>query len=116
MTVAVIVNPAVDHGRAARRWARAYRQVAAACPDHVVWTTTGPGDGAALARRALERGYIVLVAVGGDGTLGEVVSGYLDAPPALRDGAAITTWPRRVAHPRGDNLSALLLARFMRER
>jgi YegS/Rv2252/BmrU family lipid kinase len=58
-----------------------------------MWTTAGPGDGAILARRALEEGCTVLVAVGGDGTLGEVVNGYLDAPDALRDRAAVATWP-----------------------
>jgi diacylglycerol kinase (ATP) len=59
----------------------------------VVWTTAGPGDGAVLARRALESRYTTVVAVGGDGTLGEVVNGYLDAPEALRDRAALATWP-----------------------
>jgi YegS/Rv2252/BmrU family lipid kinase len=58
-----------------------------------MWTTAGPGDGAVLARRALEEGCTVLVAVGGDGTLGEVVNGYLDAPDVLRDRAALATWP-----------------------
>jgi YegS/Rv2252/BmrU family lipid kinase len=91
--VAFILNPAAGHGRAARRWVRAYRYVAAACPDHVVWTTAGPGDGAVLARKALEAGYATLVAVGGDGTLSEVVNGYLDAPDTLRDRAAVATWP-----------------------
>jgi YegS/Rv2252/BmrU family lipid kinase len=91
--VAFILNPAAGHGRAARRWVRAYRQVVAACPDHVVWTTAGPGDGATLARKALEAGYTSLVAVGGDGTLGEVVNGYLEAPADLRDRAAVATWP-----------------------
>jgi YegS/Rv2252/BmrU family lipid kinase len=58
-----------------------------------MWTTAGPGDGAVLARRALEEGCTVLVAVGGDGTLGEVVNGYLDAPDTLRNVAAVATWP-----------------------
>jgi hypothetical protein len=91
--VAFILNPAAGHGRAARRWARAYRQVSVTCPDHVVWTTAGPGDGTRLARKALEAGYRALVAVGGDGTLGEVVNGYLDAPATLREGDAVATWP-----------------------
>ena len=121
--VAFILNPAAGHGRAARRWARAYRQVAAACPDHVVWTTAAAGDGAVLARRALENRYTALVAVGGDGTLGEVVNGYLDAPSALREGAAVATWPagsgcdfaRHVgARPDPRQLAALLTAGTIR--
>jgi hypothetical protein len=46
-----------------------------------MWTTAGHGDAAVLARQALEQGCTALVAVGGDGTLGEMVNGYLDAPP-----------------------------------
>ena len=123
MKVAFILNPAAGHGRAARRWTRAYRQVAAACPDHVVWTTAGPGDGAVLARRALENGYTALVAVGGDGTLSEVVNGYLDAPDTLRNRAALATWPagsgcdfaRHVgARPDPRQLAALLTAGTIR--
>jgi YegS/Rv2252/BmrU family lipid kinase len=121
---AFILNPAAGHGRAARRWTRAYRQVTAACPDHVVWTTAGPGDGAVLARRALENGYTALVAVGGDGTLSEVVNGYLDAPDTLRNRAAVATWPagsgcdfaRHVgARPDPQQLTALLTRGAVRQ-
>jgi diacylglycerol kinase (ATP) len=88
-----IVNPAAGHGRAARRWARARARATTACPDAAVWTSTAPGEAASLARRGLEAGFTVLVAVGGDGTLGEVVDGVLAAPPALRAPAAVATWP-----------------------
>ncbi len=37
--------------------------------------TKGKGDGRALAVKAIEEGYQVIVAVGGDGTINEVISG-----------------------------------------
>lgn len=44
-------------------------------PRAVVRPTAGPGDGAALARQAVEEGFDVVVAAGGDGTINEVVNG-----------------------------------------
>lgn len=46
--------------------------------EHDLRLTEGPGDATRLARRALEAGTRFLVAVGGDGTVHEVVNGMLD--------------------------------------
>jgi YegS/Rv2252/BmrU family lipid kinase len=43
--------------------------------------TTGPGHGTVLAREAVDAGWPLVVAVGGDGTVNEVVNGLI-APPA----------------------------------
>lgn len=87
-----IVNPAAGHGRGERRWERGSPEVLRACPGAEVWTTAGPGAAVALARRAIER-FEGVVAVGGDGTLGEVVDGYLAAPESLRARVVLGTWP-----------------------
>lgn len=47
--------------------------------EHDVAVTDRPGDGTRLARRAVEDGRRYVVAVGGDGTVHEVVNGLLDA-------------------------------------
>ena len=58
----------------------------------IVWTKK-PGHGRELARAAVEAGVGLVVAVGGDGTLGEVVDGYLAAPEAARRGSCLATFP-----------------------
>ncbi|WP_026695225.1 diacylglycerol kinase [Peribacillus kribbensis] len=42
--------------------------------------TTGEGDATEAARLAIERGYDVVIAAGGDGTINEVINGLADAP------------------------------------
>lgn len=88
-----IVNPAAGHGRAGRRWKAAYEAAAKLRPSHRVVETERAGHGRELARRAVEDGARLLVAVGGDGSLGEVVDGFLSAPGKAREGAAVATFP-----------------------
>jgi diacylglycerol kinase (ATP) len=66
-----IVNPAAGERGATRRLVRRLAAVAGADID--VAETTGPGDGARLARQG--RAYDGFVAVGGDGTVAEVLNG-----------------------------------------
>ena len=73
----LIVNPRAG-GRGA---ASSLRKVQAALDehglDHDVELTTGPGDATGIARRRLAAGCRFLVAVGGDGTVHEVVNGMV---------------------------------------
>lgn len=53
--------------------------------DHFSYMfTQGPGDAVSLTRKALEDGWEQVVAVGGDGTLNEVLNGYFEIPSAGR--------------------------------
>lgn len=88
-----VVNPAAGFGRAIGRWQRVVEAVRKGLPGVEVWHTKAKGDGAALARRGLEQGFEAVVAVGGDGTLGEVVDGFLSASQADRTGRVCGTWP-----------------------
>jgi diacylglycerol kinase (ATP) len=45
--------------------------------------TTGPGDAAKMAKTAIEKGYTTIVAVGGDGTVNEVMNGITKENVAL---------------------------------
>lgn len=68
-----IVNPAAGGGRAQRFWRRL---LARAAPADVCFTE-GPGHGEALALAACSEGRTELIAVGGDGTLSEVINGCM---------------------------------------
>ncbi len=70
----VIVNPAAGGGRAARRW-QGLQPIARAAFAFEEVHTAAPGDATRLARDAVAAGFTHILAVGGDGTLHEVVNG-----------------------------------------
>lgn len=75
--IAVVVNPVAGHGRTRRLWpavARAMREAGLAFDASF---TSGPGDACVLAAEAARAAYGMVAAVGGDGTLNEVVNGLL---------------------------------------
>jgi YegS/Rv2252/BmrU family lipid kinase len=73
----VIVNPASQGGRLGKRWTELSETLTRAFPfEHV--NTKGPGDATKLAREALRGGADRIVAIGGDGTINEVVNGFFD--------------------------------------
>lgn len=57
--------------------------------EHEVAYTSGPGDATRLARGALDAGGRFLVAVGGDGTVGEVVNGMIEDDRAVAPDAVL---------------------------
>ncbi|MGH9179226.1 MAG: diacylglycerol/lipid kinase family protein [Acidimicrobiales bacterium] len=76
--LALIVNPRAGR-RGEARLGQLREALAGAGLDHDLWPTAGPGDATRLARRLLtDEGRRFLVAVGGDGTVHEVVNGMLD--------------------------------------
>lgn len=88
-----LVNPAAGHGRGARRWKAAEALAARLWPGAETRLTERPGHARELAREAALAGVDLVVAVGGDGTLGEAVDGYLAAPEAARRLTALATYP-----------------------
>ena len=73
----MIFNPASGHGGGLRRMT-AYRRLLEDALDHVAFaTTTCAGEERDLADRALDDGFDVLVAVGGDGTWSNVADRIL---------------------------------------
>ena len=74
----IIANPASGNGRVGRDWARIFPQIKGIYGgDFDVKMTEGPGHGTDLATEAVEEGYELVVALGGDGTVNEVVNGLL---------------------------------------
>jgi diacylglycerol kinase (ATP) len=73
----VIVNPKSQGGRLGKRWADLADTIGRAFPfDEAI--TRAPGDATRLTREALRAGAERVVALGGDGTVNEVVNGFFD--------------------------------------
>jgi diacylglycerol kinase (ATP) len=75
----VIVNPASAGGRTGRHWPAIDALLRDARIDFDTHHTTAPGEAINAVRAALHAGRERIVAVGGDGTLNEVVNGFFDA-------------------------------------
>src|SRR5262245_19439031 len=74
-----VINPVSGGGRSLKKWAVVRPEVMRRGLDFSEHFTAAPGDAALATRRALEMNVLQVVVVGGDGTLNEVVNGYLDA-------------------------------------
>lgn len=89
-----IINPASARDATLRAWADARNEVVAAGVDFEEHVTTRAGEATEDARAALKSGITHIVAVGGDGTLSEVVNGYLDdCGRAINSAASIGLLP-----------------------
>ncbi|MFL5951680.1 MAG: diacylglycerol/lipid kinase family protein [Gaiellaceae bacterium] len=75
MKTLFLVNPASANGSTGRRWPEIARRAAAAGLDGDALFSTAPGELTELARRAVGDGAELLVVVGGDGSVNEVVNG-----------------------------------------
>ncbi len=74
----VIVNPHAGRRRVGKEIPELERTLQARALPYQLLRTQGPGDATRFAREALERGGRYIVAVGGDGTVHEVVNGMFD--------------------------------------
>jgi diacylglycerol kinase (ATP) len=74
----VIANPHAGQGKVARRLPAIERALTEAGLTYRIVKTTRPGHAAEAARSALASGERYLVAVGGDGTVNEIVNGMLE--------------------------------------
>ena len=96
LKAAFVVNPISDFGRTLQVWKQARLVLSARGIEFTELITERPGDASAMTRKALADGVQQIVSVGGDGTLNEVVNGYLD-----QDGKAINPCARLGLIPSG---------------
>ena len=85
----LIFNPRAGRGGAARALPEVQSHLRERELEYEVRTTEGPGHATALAREALDEGVRLVVAVGGDGTIHEVVNGMMDDDRAVNPEAAL---------------------------
>lgn len=85
----VIVNPASAAGATGRRWGRIAKLLRSSLGDFEHVATQKPGEATMLSRAALREGFEMVVSVGGDGTLNEVVGGFFNGSAAVAPAAVL---------------------------
>jgi YegS/Rv2252/BmrU family lipid kinase len=78
-TAVVIVNPKSANGTLGKRWPEVQKTLRREYGSFEHVLTESAGDGTRLAREALQQGADTVIAMGGDGTIHEVVNGFFDA-------------------------------------
>jgi diacylglycerol kinase (ATP) len=85
----VIANPHAGRGRVGAELPELERQLLSRRLAHRIEETAAPGHATELAREALRGGARFVVAVGGDGTVQEVVNGMLEDDRPVTEGAVL---------------------------
>lgn len=84
MRILCILNPIAGGGRTVERVTSAIRETFRGTGiTYDIVTTQEKGDGTKLSRNAVEEGYDIVVAIGGDGTINEVATGLVGSPQVL---------------------------------
>lgn len=89
-----VVNPKSAGGTTGRRWGELVATIARTLSDFGVEFTRGEMDAMHITRKAIKAGYECIVAVGGDGTINEVVNGFFEDGKVINSQAALGVLPR----------------------
>lgn len=91
--VHVILNPKSAGGATASAAPEILRTLQQKFSDCELSETTGPRSAVALTQKALRDGATLVLAVGGDGTLNEVVNGFFDEGSLIAPNARLSVLP-----------------------
>ena len=94
MRTFLVINPQSANGQTGRKWPEIAGQLSTRLGQFGQAFTTRPMEAAELTRRALHEGFQCVVAVGGDGTINEVVNGFFEDGRAINPNAALGVLPR----------------------
>ncbi|MDX9999852.1 MAG: diacylglycerol kinase family lipid kinase [Polyangia bacterium] len=89
----VVANPQSGGGALARRWGQVADQIRSAFGPFEHRFTEGPGHATQLAKAALLAGYDQVVALGGDGTIGQVAAGFMEGDRPINREAVLGVLP-----------------------
>lgn len=76
LRVHIIFNPASAGGRTWKKRKLIFSEIKTCWDDFIIEYTEGPGDAVFKTRQAIKSGRNLIVVVGGDGTINEVVNGF----------------------------------------
>lgn len=88
-----VLNPQAGGGRARRKRAELERLLREKLEQPEMLLTERPNHATELTRQALAAGADLVIAVGGDGTINEVVNGFFDGGQAVNPAAALAVAP-----------------------
>jgi len=88
-----IVNPHAGNRSTGKEWPRIENKARDLLGPFETCLTEGPGDATRITRERLLKGADRIICVGGDGTLNEVVNGFLDENTPLRKDAVLGFLP-----------------------
>jgi YegS/Rv2252/BmrU family lipid kinase len=87
--IKLIVNPAAGSQTVSKKWPNLKQTLHNIIGEVAADFTTQMGDATQLARRAIFDGYETIVAVGGDGTINEVINGFFENGRLLNPAACL---------------------------
>ena len=88
-----VLNPQAGGGRARRKRAELERLLAEKLERPEMLFTARPNHATELTRKALAAGADLVIAIGGDGTVNEVVNGFFDGGQTVNPAAALAVIP-----------------------
>jgi YegS/Rv2252/BmrU family lipid kinase len=89
----VVANPQSANGSLGRKWPKLSATIADSFGPFEHRFTERRSDATAITRRAIEEGYEMVVAMGGDGTISEVVDGFFTAAGPVSPSAILGILP-----------------------
>jgi YegS/Rv2252/BmrU family lipid kinase len=89
-----IVNPSSANGSTERLWDRLQKILRKDFDKIDFAFTAAPNHATVLTRQALHEGYEMIVAVGGDGTINEIVNGFFESGALINPHAVLGLVPR----------------------
>ena len=87
--IVFIVNPQSGNGYTGREWSDIHAAAQDKLGAFTSYLTSEPGDATRIARSSLLKGAELIVCIGGDGTLNEVINGFMNEDGPIRTDALL---------------------------